>query len=131
MGQGEDEFRLFRPTPPHSFPSPPRLALLRVIIVNFSYLKILLFKTNILILVYFILPNTVLYLYFVMCYNMSFFFFFFLMIFLLNTWIYFQFFLKIDLILWDKFNCNFKYIFINEIGFIKKIVLVVGKINKK
>ena len=29
-----------------------------------------------------------------------------------------------------KFNCNFKYIFINEIGFIKKIVLVVGKINK-
>ena len=50
---------------------------------------------------------------------------------LLNTWIYFQFFLKIDLILWDKFNCNFKYIFINEIGFIKKIVLVVGQINKK
>ena len=42
-----------------------------------------------------------------------------------------QFFLKIDLILWDKFSCNFKYIFINEIGFIKKIVLVVGKINKK
>ena len=42
-----------------------------------------------------------------------------------------QFFLKIDLILWDKFSCNFKYIFINEIGFIKKIVLVVGQINKK
>ena len=53
------------------------------------------------------------------------------MIVLLNTWIYFQFFLKIDLILWDKFNCNFKYIFINEIGFIEKIVLVVGQINKK
>ena len=35
------------------------------------------------------------------------------------------------MILWDKFNCNFKYIFINEIGFIKKIVLVVGQINKK
>ena len=27
------------------------------------------------------------------------------------------FFLKIDLIWWDKFSCNFKYIFINEIGF--------------
>ena len=53
------------------------------------------------------------------------------MIVLLNTWIYFQFFLKIDLILWYKFNCNFKYIFINEIGFIEKIVLVVGEINKK
>ena len=35
------------------------------------------------------------------------------------------------LIWWDKFNWNFKYIFINEIGFIKKIVLVVGQINKK
>ena len=42
-----------------------------------------------------------------------------------------QFFLKIDLICWDKFSCNFKYIFINEIDFIKKIVLTVGKINKK
>ena len=31
---------------------------------------------------------------------------------------------------WDKFSCNFKYIFINEIGFIKKIVLVVGKLTK-
>ena len=46
--------------------------------------------------------------------------------------ILFNFFLKIDLIWWDKFSCNFKYIFINEIGFIqKKIVLIVGKINKK
>ena len=50
---------------------------------------------------------------------------------LLNTWIYFQFFLIIDLILWDKLNCNFKYIFFNEIGFIKKIVLAMGQINKK
>ena len=33
-----------------------------------------------------------------------------------------QFFPKIDLIWWDKFSCNFKYIFINEIGFIKKNV---------
>ena len=41
------------------------------------------------------------------------------------------FFLKIDLFWWDKFSYNFKYIFINEIGFIKKIVLVVGQINKK
>ena len=38
------------------------------------------------------------------------------------------FFLKIDLIRWDKFSYNFKYIFINEIGFIKKNVLVVGQI---
>ena len=60
-------------------------------------------------------------------------FFFFLVIVLLNTWIYYSiFFLKIDLIWWDKFSCNFMYIFINEIGFIKKkIVLIVGKINKK
>ena len=42
-----------------------------------------------------------------------------------------QFFLKIDLIWWDKFSWNFKYIFINEIGFIKKIVLILGQINKK
>ena len=42
-----------------------------------------------------------------------------------------QFFLKIELIWWDKFSYNFKYIFINEIGFIKKIVLIVGQINKK
>ena len=42
-----------------------------------------------------------------------------------------QFFLKIDLVWWDKFSCNFKDIFINEIGFIKKIVLIVGQINKK
>ena len=27
----------------------------------------------------------------------------------------------------DKFICNFKYIFINESCFIKKIVIVVGK----
>ena len=54
-----------------------------------------------------------------------------LMIVLLNTWIYYSiFFLKIDLIWWDKFSCNLKYIFINEIGFIKKIVLIVGQINK-
>ena len=45
--------------------------------------------------------------------------------------ILFNFFLKIDLILWDKFSCNFKYIFINEISFIKKIALVLGQINRK
>ena len=45
--------------------------------------------------------------------------------------ILFNFFIKIDLILWDKFSCNFKYIFINEISFIKKIVLVLGQINRK
>ena len=46
--------------------------------------------------------------------------------------ILFNFFLlKIDLIWWDKFSCNFKYIFINEIGFIKEIILVVEQINKK
>ena len=36
-----------------------------------------------------------------------------------------------DLIWWDEFSYNFKYIFINEIGFINKNVLVVGQINKK
>ena len=55
--------------------------------------------------------------------------FYFFMIVLLHTWIYYSiFFLKIDLIRWDKFSYNFKYIFINEIGFIKKNVLVVGQI---
>ena len=44
MGQGGDGFRVFRPTPPCPSPSPPRPALLRVIIVNFSYSKTLLFK---------------------------------------------------------------------------------------
>ena len=41
--------------------------------------------------------------------------------------------LKISLILWDKFICNFKYIFINETGFIKKnckFVIVVGKLTR-
>ena len=45
--------------------------------------------------------------------------------------ILFNFFLKIDLIWWDEFSYSFKYIFINEIGLIKKIVLVVGQVNKK
>ena len=58
---------------------------------------------------------------------------FFCVIILLNVWIYYSifFFLKIDLNWWDKFNCNFKYIFINEISSIKKIILVVEQINKK
>ena len=73
----------------------------------------------------------VLCLYFVTCYIMRIFFFFGVIV-LLNTWIYYSiFFPKIDLIWWDKFRCNFKYIFINEIVFIKKIVLVVEQINKK
>ena len=51
----------------------------------------------------------------------------FFVIILLNAWIYYSIFLKkIDLIWWDKFSCNFKYIFINEIGFIKKNLLIVG-----
>ena len=60
-------------------------------------------------------------LYFVMCYTMRFFFFFFVGDCLVKHLdILFNFFLKIDLILGDKFSCNFKYISINEIGFIKK-----------
>ena len=70
-----------------------------------------------------------------MCYTMRFFFFLFSSFFyndcLVKHLDIFSNFLKIDLILWDKFNCNFKYIFINEICFIKKIILVVGQINKK
>ena len=37
------------------------------------------------------------------------------------------------MIWWDKFICNFKYIFTNEISFIKKkkkIVIVVGKLTR-
>ena len=67
-----------------------------------------------------------------MCYTMRFFFFFFVGDCLVKHLdILFNFFLKIDLILWDRFSCNFKYISINEIDFIKKIVLIVGQINKK
>ena len=66
-----------------------------------------------------------------MCYTMSFFFFFLNGCLVKHLDILFNFFLKIDLIWWDEFNFNFKYIFINEIGFIKKIVLVVEQINKK
>ena len=58
--------------------------------------------------------------------------FFFFLIVLLNTDILFNlFFLKIDSIWWDKFSCNFKYILINEIGLIKKNILIVGQIKKK
>ena len=60
-----------------------------------------------------------------MCYIMSFFFF------VKHLDILFNFKKKIDLIWRDKFSCNFKYIFIDEIGFIKKIVPVVGQINKR
>ena len=42
--QGGDGFRLFRPTLPCPFLSSPSAVLLRVIIVNFLYLKSLLFK---------------------------------------------------------------------------------------
>ena len=69
-----------------------------------------------------------------MCYTMGFLFYvilFFYDFIIKHLDILFNFFQKIDLIWWDKFSCNFKYIFINEICFIKKIVLVVGKINKK
>ena len=38
--------------------------------------------------------------------------------------------LKISLIWWDKFICNFKYIFINKIGFIKKKLITVEKSTK-
>ena len=50
---------------------------------------------------------------------------------LLNTWIYYSVFSKIDLIWWDKFSCNFKYIFINEMSFIKKNCISCREINKK
>ena len=42
-----------------------------------------------------------------------------------------QFLLKISSIWWDKFIINFKYIFINEKGFIKNNCNSYGKINKK
>ena len=62
----------------------------------------------------------VLYLYFVMCYTMIFFFiiFFFCDCLVKLLDILFNFFLKLNL--FDEFSCNFKYIFINEIDFIKK-----------
>ena len=62
-----------RRAPPHPRPAALCLALLRIITVNFSYPKTLLFKQNISILTYFILPNVILYLYFVICYTIRFF----------------------------------------------------------
>ena len=41
-----------------------------------------------------------------------------------------QFLLKISLIWWDKFICNFKYIFINETDFIKNNCNSSEQINK-
>ena len=130
MEWGGDEFRLFRPTPPRLSLSSSHPALLRVIIANFSYPKPYNLNKHINIsLFYFTQCDSLPLFYYVL--SMSFFFFF--VIVLLNTWIYYSifFFLKNDLIWWDKFSCTFKYIFINEIGFIKKIVLVIGQINKK
>ena len=93
-GQGEDGLRLFRPIL-------PRPVLINVIIVNFSYPKTLLSLC----------------LYFVICYTMR---FLFLLWYCLVKYLdnIIQLLLKIILIWWDKFSCNFKYIFINEIGFI-------------
>ena len=42
-----------------------------------------------------------------------------------------QFLLKISLIWWNKFICNFKYIFTNETGFIKNNCNSCKQINKK
>ena len=61
------------------------------------------------------------------CYVLYYEFFFFVK----HLDILFNFKKKIDLIWRDKFSCNFKYTFINKISFIKKIILVIGKINKK
>ena len=46
VGRSEDGFKLFRPILPHPSPSlsPPCPALLKIIIVNFSYSKTMLFK---------------------------------------------------------------------------------------
>ena len=52
-----------------------------------------------------------------MCYTMIFFFFFGDYIVKRLDILFKKKFLKIELIWWDKFSCNFKYIFINEIGF--------------
>ena len=73
----------------------------------------------------------ILYLYFVIFYIMRFLFLlWYCLVKHLDDIIYFL--LKISLIWCDKFSRNFKYIFINEIVFIKKkIVIVVEKINKK
>ena len=52
------------------------------------------FLNNISILAYFIQLNVVLYLYFVVCYTMSFFIYLFIVIVLLNAWIYYSIFSK-------------------------------------
>ena len=64
---------------------------------------------------------------------------FYIMRFLFLLWYYLvkhfdniiQFLLKTSLIWWDKFIYNFKYIFINKTGFIKKNCNNCGQINKK
>ena len=72
-----------------------------------------------LILTYFILSNMTLCFYLVICYTIRFLYLlWYCYVKHLNNIIHFL--LKISLIWCDKFSCNFKYIFINETGFIKK-----------
>ena len=96
-GQGGDGFRLFRPALPRPFPSPSHPALLRVIIVNFSYPKTLLFKQtyqNQLILFYLMWLFT----FILLCVILCDFFFFFGDCHVKHLDILFNFVLKIDLI---------------------------------
>ena len=104
--------------------------LLRVIIVNFLYPKTLLFNKYINISLFYSTQCGSLPLFCYVLYYEIFIFIFYDCI-VKNLDILFNLKKKIDLIWWDVFSCNFKYIFINEIGIIKKIVLVIEQINKK
>ena len=94
IGRDEDGFGLFRPTPLSPSLSSPCLALLRVIIINFSYPKTLLFKHT--YQYQFILFYPIWFFAFILLCVMSFFFFCDYLVKHLD--ILFNFFLKIDLI---------------------------------
>ena len=118
MGWDGDEFRLFRLMSPRSVPSPPYSALINVIIVNFLSPKTLLFEQTYQFGLFYSTKHISLSLF---CYLLYYEIFF-----LFLLWYYLfkhmhniiQILLKISLIWWDKFSCNFKYIFIYETGFI-------------
>ena len=118
IGWGGDKFRLFRPTSPNFASSLPYSVLINVIIVNFLSPKTLQFEQTYQFSLFYSTKHISLSLF---CYLLYYEIFF---LFLLRYYLFkhmhniIQILLKISLIWWDKFSCNFKYIFIYETGFI-------------
>ena len=118
IGWDGDKLRLFRPTSPNFTSSLPYSVLINVIIVNFLSPKTLQFEQTYQFSLFYSTKRISLYLF---CYLLYYEIFY-----LFLLWYYLfkhmhniiQILLEISLIWWDKFSCNFKYIFIYETGFI-------------